>query len=291
MNEAVIAVIFDFDGTLGPDTIASLLDAHKISPKTFWTEVDRRVDEGWDPPLAYMQLLWEYAKDGKLDVSKKTLRALGKKLELFPGLPKAFTELKEFVKKQPELNDARVSLEFYIISGGIEEIILGNKISGYIDGIFGSNFVYDSSGKSPVGIKSAISFTEKTRFLYGINKGVSVRDLRSNPYKINDATAPENYRIPFPQMIYIGDGPSDIPCLSAVSKYGGTGIGVSSPANSFRKGYELARGKRITVGPYTANYQKDSDMRKVLQETILRIGLEIAINKKKHLVKAPGMGS
>ena len=290
MNEAVIAVIFDFDGTLGPDTIASLLESNKISPKLFWTEVDKRVEDGWDPPLAYMQLLWDFSKEGKIDVSAKALRAIGKKLILYPGLPKAITELKDYVKKEPELRDARVSLEFYIISGGIEEIVLGSKIANFMDGIFGSNFVYDSTGKNPIGIKSAISFTEKTRFLYGINKGVSVRDLRTNPYKINDATAHENYRIPFPQMIYIGDGPSDIPCLSAISQFGGTGIGVSSPVNSFRKGYELARGKRITVGPYTANYQKGSDMRKVLQETILRIGLEIAINKKKHLVKAPGMG-
>jgi len=288
MNEAVIAVIFDFDGTLGPDTISSLLTAYNISPKLFWMEVDKRVENGWDPPLAYMQLLWEYANTGKIDLSVKALREIGKKLVLFPGLPKAITELKDYVKKEPELRDARINLEFYIISGGIEEIIVGSKIAKYVDGIFGSNFVYDKT--KPVGIKSAISFTEKTRFLYGINKGISVGELRTNPYKINDAIAPENYRVPFPQMIYIGDGPSDIPCLSAVSRFGGTGIGVSSPASSFRKGYELARGKRITVGPYTANYQKGSDMRKVLQETILRIGLEIAVNKKKHVINAPQMG-
>lgn len=289
MNEAVIAVIFDFDGTLGPDTIAALLQSNKVSPKIFWMEVDKRVENGWDPPLAYMQLLWEYAKDGKIDVSPKALRAIGKKLNLFPGLPKAFKELRDYMRKEPELKDARVNLEYYIISGGIEEIILGNKIAEHMDGIFGSNFAYDKKG-NPTGIKSAISFTEKTRFLYGINKGVSVKDMRCNPYKINDATTADHYRVPFPQMIYIGDGPSDIPCLSAVSRFGGTGIGVSSPTNSFRKGYELARGKRITVGPYTANYEKGSDMRKVLQETILRIGLEIALNRKKHVINAPQMG-
>lgn len=89
-------------------------------------------------------------------------------------------------------------------------------------------------------------------------------------------------------MIYIGDGPSDIPCLSAVTGGGGTGIGVSAPFDSFAKGYELARGKRITVGPYTANYKKGSDMRKVLEETILRLGLEIGFDKRKNIVNAPG---
>lgn len=290
MNESVIAIVFDFDGTLGPDTIASLLTEQGSNPKEFWITVDQMVEEGCDPPLAYMQLLATYAREGKLDLSKKALRAVGKKLKLFPGLPKAFTELRDYVQKEPELQEARVKLEFYIISGGIEEMILGSSIAKYMDGIFGCNFAYDSSGKTVTGIKSAISFTEKTRFLYGINKGISVRDIRVNPYKINDALPQDTRRVPFSQMIYIGDGPSDIPCLSAITQYGGTGIGVSSPTISFKKGYELARGKRITVGPYTANYQKGSDMRKVLEETILRIGLEIAIDKKKHVIGAPRMG-
>lgn len=288
MNESVIAIVFDFDGTLGTDTILELLAAHNINARSFWSTVDARVEEGWDPPLAYMQLLAQQAQEGKLDLSKKNLQAIGKKLKLFPGLPKAFVELQEYVKKEPELREARIQLEFYIISGGIEEIIRGSNIAKHMDGIFGSNFSY---GKHFVtGIKSAISFTEKTRYLYGINKGISARELRSNPYKINDALPQNARRIPFEQMIYIGDGPSDIPCLSAITQFGGTGIGVSSPATSFKKGYELARGKRITVGPYTANYQRGSDMRKVLEETILRIGLEIAINKKKHIIGAPGMG-
>ena len=288
MKESVIALVFDFDGTLGPDTISSLLTKHKLDPKAFWFDVAKFVKADWDPPLAYMHLLWKLAEKGKIDVSQERLRSIGADLELFPGLPQAFSELKTFVKTHPDLQKARVKLEYYIISGGIEEIIRGNKLTEQVNGVFGSNFAYDKAGV--VGIKSAISFTEKTRFLYGINKGISVKELRTNPYKINDALPRESRRIPFSQMIYIGDGPSDIPCLSAITQYGGTGIGVSSPTTSFRKGYELARGRRITVGPYTANYEKGSDMRKVLEETILRIGLEIEVNQQKHVVEAPGMG-
>ncbi len=287
MKESVIAVVFDFDGTLGPDTIASLLAASNVSPSVFWDEVAARVLDGWDPPLAYMQLLLTYAKEKKIDISTKRLQQIGASLQLYPGLPKALEDLKKYVTKFPELRDARVKLEYYIISGGIEEMIRGTALDELVDGIFGSTFYYEK-GK-PVGIKTAISFTEKTRYLYGINKGVSGKDLRSNPYKINDAVAKDAYRIPFQHMIYIGDGPSDIPCLSAVAQYGGTCIGVSSPEKTFHKGYELAKGKRITVGPYTANYKRTSDMRKVLEETILRIGLEIAVNKKKHVVSAPAM--
>jgi hypothetical protein len=291
MKESVIAVIFDFDETLGPDTISFLLTSNNLSVASFWQEVDLLVEDGWDPPLAYLHVLVRLEKEGKLDLSTKALRTLGKKMKLFPGLPKAFSELKAYVRMQPHLRDARVALEFYVISGGIEEIIRGNSIAQHIDGIFGSNFAYDPKTKKTIGIKSAISFTEKTRFVFGINKGVSVQELRSNPYKINDAVPPEMRRIPFSQMIYIGDGPSDIPCLSAVTQNGGAGIGVSAPTKRFNKGYELARGKRITVGPYRANYQKESDMRMVLEETILRMGLEIDVNQKKHVISAPKVGS
>jgi hypothetical protein len=290
MNEAVIAILFDFDETLGPDTITFLLEQSNISEEIFWPQTYKMVKDGWDPPLAYMHLLREYAHKGKIDLSQKSLRGLGRRLPLFPGLPKAFGELKEYVKKESSLKAARVNLEFYIVSGGLEEMILGSSIAKYVDGVFGSTFAYDKKLREVVGIKSAISFTEKTRFLYGINKGLSVTDLRIKPYKINDAVPVDDRRIPFSQMIYIGDGPSDIPALSTVTNSGGLGIGVSSPHKTFTKGYELARGKRITVGPYTANYKSGSDMRKVLEETILRMGLEIAVNKKKHVIDAPRVG-
>src|SRR5580698_6615671 len=111
MNEAIIALVFDFDGTLGPDTISSLVSTSGDNPKQFWMRVDQMVEEGWDPPLAYMQLLLQQEREGKLDLSKKVLQSLGKKLTLFPGLPKAFIELQEVVHKVPELKEARVVLE------------------------------------------------------------------------------------------------------------------------------------------------------------------------------------
>lgn len=287
MAESVIAVVFDFDETLGPDTISFFLKQQKIKPADFWIEINEMVLDGWDPPLAYMHKMLEMHRDGKLDISKKALSKTGKSLKLFPGLPIAFKELRDFVRKNPDLKQARVTLEFYVISGGFEEMIRATKVESEIDGIFGCNFAYDKTGKA-IGIKSAISFTEKTRYLHGIRKGVSGSDLRNNPYRINDAIALDQQRVPMSHMIYIGDGPSDIPCLSAVTGLGGTGIGVSAPYGTFKKGYELARGKRITVGPYTANYKKGSDMRKVLEETILRIGIEIDLERRRSVVNAPG---
>lgn len=287
MAESVIAVVFDFDETLGPDTISLFLQQQKIKPAQFWPEINSMVSDGWDPPLAYMHKMFDLSQEGKLDISKKALSKTGKSLKLFPGLPGAFSELRNFVRTNKELKQARVSLEFYIASGGFEEIIKATKVESEIDGIFGCNFAYDKKGIA-IGIKSAISFTEKTRYIHGIRKGIDAKELRSNPYRINDAISPDQQRIPFSQMIYIGDGPSDIPCLSMITHNGGTGIGVSAPYGTFKKGYELARGKRITVGPYTANYKKGSDMRKVLEETILRIGIEIDLERRRSTVNAPG---
>lgn len=287
MSEAVIGIVFDFDETLGPDTISYTLKEQNISPITFWKEVNEMVASGWDPPLAYMHLLLKLSKEKKLNISKQFFKRLGKKLPLFPGLPLALKELKEYVSTNSSLKKSHIKLEIYIISGGLEEVIKATKISSVVDGIFGCKFAYDKSDSQPIGIQSAISFTEKTRFLHGIRKGIDSATLRSDPYRINDAIDSNMQRIPFSCMIYIGDGPSDIPCLSPVVKDGGIGIGVSAPFGTFKKGYELARGKRITVGPYTANYKKDSDMRKVLEEAILRIGLTIDIDLKKNIISSP----
>ena len=287
MNEAVIGIVFDFDETLGPDTILFVLREQNVSPIAFWKEVNSMVESGWDPPLAYMHLLLKLSKEKKLDISRKSLRNLGKKIPLFPGLPLALKELKKYVLSNASLKKSRVDLEIYIISGGLEEIIKATKLAPYIDGVFGCTFAYNSDSSQPIGIQSAISFTEKTRFLHGIRKGIEPAILRTDPYRVNDVILPHMQRIPFSRMIYIGDGPSDIPCLSPVVGNGGIGIGVSAPFGTFKKGYELAQGKRTTVGPYTANYNKGSDMRKVLEEAILRIGLAIDIDSKKNIITAP----
>jgi hypothetical protein len=204
-------------------------------------------------------------------------------------LPGALEELRDYVKTNKELKETKIRLEFYIISGGLEELIKSTKVAPYMDGIFGSNFAYAKKTGEAIGIQSAISFTEKTRFVHGIRKGITVSDIRKNPYRINDAITKDMERVSFSQMIYLGDGPSDIPCLSAITGNGGTGIGVSAPFGTFKKGYELARGKRITVGPYTGNYKKGSDMRKVLEETILRVGLEISAERIKNVVSSPSL--
>lgn len=291
MAESIIALIFDCDDTLCPDTISFMLQSLNIDPQSFWPEINDLVKKGWDPPLAYMQRILRLVQtEAIMGLTKQRLRELGAQLQLFPGLPDALDELREFVAGNDELMNARVSLEYYVISGGLEEMIRGSRLASKMNGIFGCNFDYDPASQAPVAVKSSVTFTEKTRFVFAVNKGLTQSEARCDPYLVNDAIDDDKRRIPFKHMIYLGDGPSDIPCLSLIKKNGGETIGVSPPANSFRKGYEMARGKRTTVGPYTANYERGSDLRKVLEEIILRTGLSIAIDRRRSQIGAPTHG-
>ena len=291
MPERVIAIIFDCDDTLCPDTISFMLQNYGLSPEEFWRDIDTRVRLGWDPPHAYMNRILELVHEGRLgDLTRSNLIALGGRLPLFAGLPDAFIELRNFVKDDPELSNARVTLEFYIVSGGLEEMIRGSALGSHADGIFGCNFEHDSKTDLPFAVKSTVSFTEKTRFVFAIHKGVSAQDARTNPYLVNDAIPDKERRIPIKNMVYVGDGPSDIPCLSLITKGGGEGIGVSPATGTFAKAYEMARGERISVGPYTADYRSGTDMRKALKQIILTKGLELAVEARKHVVPAPRHG-
>jgi len=288
MANPIIAIICDFDGTLGPDMISFLLEEYGIDPKMFWDKITSMVEEdGWDPAQAYLNEIVKYAKRNKIpDLTKTRLRRLGAKLQLFPGVPQVFPELKRFVKTNAKLKSltAPIELRYYIISGGLEQMIRGTPVAKYAHAIFACDFHYNLNGTVEA-VKRTISFTEKTKFIYAINKGIE-QEITLQPYRVNDAMEMAERPIPFAQMIYIGDGPSDIPCMSMIKQNGGEGIGVSE-TGKFKKGYELARGKRLSVGPYSADYRPKSDMRQVLHEILTARGLDIDIELRKKLVEAP----
>jgi len=264
--EPVVAIIYDCDGTLCRDTTNFLLHEYAIDVDLFWRDVGKRVEQGWDPPLAYLTRILELVTEGPLrGLTKQRLREIGVKVPLFPGLPEMFKELNRLVARQPNLRDIGLRLEHYIVSCGIAELIRGLQIARNMKEIFGCEFDFDPETGIPIAIKASVSFTEKTKFIWAINKNISGNRLRRNPYAVNNVVAKEKRRIPPHNMIYIGDGPSDIPCFSMLTEYNGDGIGVAEkPA----KGYELAKGKRTTTGPYSPDYRRGSDMRRALEAAI-----------------------
>lgn len=170
------------------------------------------------------------------------------------------------------------------MSGGIAELIRGLKIARYMKEIFACEFEFDPDTGIPIAIKATVSFTEKTKFIYAINKNISGERLRSNPYSVNDVVAKEKRRIPLHNMIYVGDGPSDIPCFSMIIENDGDGVGVAEkPA----RGYELAKGKRTTTGPYSPDYRHGSDMRRALEAAIFDKGFGIYLDLQRGERRGP----
>jgi phosphoserine phosphatase len=199
----VIALIFDFDDTLTDDSTTKLLQSHGVDPGEFWnTRVRTRVQGGWDPALAYLDLLLERATPGGplAGLTNKKLADFGASLEFYEGIPQLFKDLKKIVAKHTTSNP---SIEFYIISGGPQEIIKGTRIAKYFSGIWGCTF--EEVGGRVAKIKNVISFTEKTKYLFLINKGLGA-EAQTNAYVVNQYMAEETRRIPWENMIYVGDG-------------------------------------------------------------------------------------
>jgi len=279
LEQNTIAIICDCDDTLAPDTTGFLLDYNGLSLEIFWENISRMVSQGWDPPLAYMNEIVELMKSGHIEQdTDEKLAALGEHITPYKGVPEFIPELKSMIRQNKEFVKAGVNLGCYIISSGIEVLIKGSVLSKYFDDIFAGRFSTDMHG-SIIGIKSSVTFTEKTKFLYAINKGITGTDLRKKPYLVNNAVKRTDRRIPFEHMIYLGDGPSDIPCFSAIRGYGGNCIGIVGK-DSAVKGYELARGKRTTVGPYSRDYRNGSDLRMMLETIINKIGYQIVAKHK-----------
>lgn len=278
-----IAIICDCDETLAPDTTNFLLEQNDIKIKPFWNKITKMVSQGWDPPQAWMVEILKMIQSGQItqDTNEK-LAKLGKKITPYDGVPEFIPQIKSMVKKNKDFDEAGVNIEFYIISSGFEDLIKGSILSKHFTDIFAGRFNEDTKTGKIDNIKSNVTFTEKTKFLYAINKGITGKELRRCPFRVNDAIKPEDRRIPFKYMVYLGDGPGDIPCFSAVKGYGGECIGIVGQ-NSVNKGYQLARGKRTTVGPYSRNYKKGSDLRNMLDTIVKEIGYDIVKEKKKHL--------
>ena len=233
----IVALIFDFDDTLTDDSTTKLIEKYGIDPREFWSaSVKQRVTGEWDPTLAYLDLLLEQVGEGKPlgKLTNKDLREFGATLEFYKGLPDLFGSLKELVS---EHRISRPSIEFYIISGGLEEIAKGSSIAKHFAGIWGNRF--EERDGQIAKVKNVISFTEKTKYLFLINKGFDSQ-ARTDHYLVNRSVDPQDRRVPFENMIYVGDGLTDVPCFSLIQRCKGKAFGVFDPArkDSPKKAWE-----------------------------------------------------
>ena len=217
------------------------------SPKEFWTESDN-IAHGQDASniLSYMKLMFDEARKADIKLRREDFRKFGASVELFKGVTDWFGLINAYGKERG------VKVEHYINSSGLAEMVEGTAIAKEFKRIFACSFIYNEEGEAEwPGV--AVDYTAKTQFLFKINKGIlSVRDNK----KVNESQAEDNKRIPFPHMIYFGDGETDVPCMKIVKMFGGNSIAVYNPeikkkVNVAKKLLRQQRVNFITPADYT----------------------------------------
>ncbi len=272
-KQNIIALVYDFDGTLSPWNMQeeTIFKAYEINKDLFWAESEKLEKErGYEKTLAYLKLLIDAPVFRPRPISQKKLRESAKNISYFPGVNDGYFErLDDFVHSLPDAIDAEITLEHYIVSSGLRDILDGVSIRKYFKAVFGCEFDYDDKGH-PLFPKLVINDTNKTQFLFRINKGKL--DLSES---VNDHMPESERRIPFRNMIYIGDGITDVPSMTVTQKAGGYAVAVYSPEK------EVPKDVRKMVADKRAEHFAPADFRdgkllvKILRKTIRRIIAEI----------------
>lgn len=263
-SKPVLAICYDFDKTLSPDDMQAqgyIQSVYDGDVQAFWNESNALAKEHeMDTNLAYMFKMVEEAR-GRIVFTKKTLEEYGSKVSLFPGVEEWFERIRKYGQ------DNGVIVEHYIISSGLKEMIEGTVIAkaGVFEKIYASSFMFDDRGVA-IWPAQAINYTNKTQFLFRIEKGT----LDVNDSGVNDYYAPEDIRVPFRNMVYIGDSDTDIPCMKLVNAYGGHSIGVfNNDTFDKTKVYKMLRDNRIKFFA-PADYTDGSDLDKLVKAIIIR---------------------
>jgi hypothetical protein len=275
----VIALIFDFDDTLAPDSTSGFLADIGVDSGRFWSE---RVDpllsrHDWDPVPAYLHEMIELSKSGQYGlITQERLAQWGARLPLHCGVQTLFGRLRNLVREQ----HPQVQLEFYLISSGIGDVVRHTPIAGEFTDIWASEFIYDAQG----GIhfpRRVVSFTDKTRYLFHIQKGLVGQASRNKPFEVNKKVPEDRLRVPFQQMIFVGDGYTDIPCFSLVRRSGGVAFGVWDPRHREKRSRAwgfIQEGRVSNLNQ--ARYDEDAELYQWLEEAVDSLAGRIALNAR-----------
>ena len=260
----IVAFLYDFDKTLCTTDMQNyaFIPSLGMTPTEFWALANgfgrqNRIDG----ILAYMYTMIQESEQKNVPFTRQDLVEKGRSIVLFPGVQEWFGRINAYGAEQG------VQVEHYIISSGLREIIEGSTISGEFKEIYASEFYYDENGR-PVWPKLAVNFTAKTQFVYRINKGVlDVSDDKT----LNDSMPDDSKRVPFHNMIYVGDGLSDVPCMKIMRAYGGQAIAVYQESN--RLGVEdlLAKGRVDFI--FKADYSEGTALDTTVKNIIRKMAI------------------
>jgi len=301
----VIAIIWDFDKTLSPQYMQTpLFEEYGLDQKGFWSEVNglpawyARAGITVQPDTCYLGHLLTYVRSGKMPgLNNETLRQLGGRIPLFPGIMGLFDRLEATLQKAPFL-EGDLRLEHYVVSTGLAEMIRGSSIAQRLSGIWGSEFIetpaapgFDPNTAPEAGeisqIAAILDNTTKTRAVFEINKGVN----KHLGISVNDMIPEEERRVPIRNMIYVADGPSDIPSFSVIRKHGGLAYAVYDPASpsQFEQVVDLVESARVDAyGP--ADYSEGGQTDRWLRLQVERMALRIMDERRRNLARKVGSG-
>jgi haloacid dehalogenase-like hydrolase len=269
---ATVALIYDFDGTLSPRNMQeySFIPQLGMNAARFWRRVQLHAKrQNADPILAYMDMMLDLARQKSISIQRKDFVAAGKSIALYRGVTSWFARQAAYGRRRG------VRVHHYIISSGLREMIQGSAIGRKFKTIYASGFMYDDEGRA-TWPALALNYTTKTQFLFRINKG------SFNVYDdtlINAYLAKEKRPVPFENMIFIGDGLTDVPCMRLVKDQGGHSIAVYRSANvkSRRTAEQLAAVGRVNfIAPsdYSAGRALDRCVRAIIDRIVSAAVLE-----------------
>mgnify|MGYP003294820973 CR=1 FL=1 len=286
----IIAIIWDFDKTLIDGYMQEpIFDEYHVDPREFWTKVNEmpnlyaEQNIRVNPDTAYLLEFTRRAKSGEFKgLNNAKLRSYGKKQKFYPGIPEFIKESKSFLKANPECEEFNVKVEHYIVSTGFAEVIRGTELANLVDGIWGCELLEDSDIDGNKVISEPcymIDNTSKTRALFEINKGVNKKTTINVNVKMNDGQR----RVSFKNMIYIADGPSDVPAFSVTKLYGGSTFAIypHGDAEAFRQIEQLRHDERIDYYA-EADYRKDTPAYMWIKETIMTYANRIIQDEKNN---------
>lgn len=258
----IVAIMYDFDKTLCTKDMQeyTFIPSLNESAEDFWNAVDEVAKrEKMDPILTYMYMMLRMSRDRHKPILKDVFKNSGKNIKLFPGVEEWFDRINQFGKENG------VQVEHYIISSGLREIIEGSPIADRFKEIYACEYHYDENGMADWP-KLAVNYTNKTQFLFRINKGLLDSINSSN---VNLYIPTEKRRVPFRNMIYIGDGITDVPCMKLVNINGGQSIAVYSAGDDTVARQMLSEDRVNFIAK--ANYKEGKELDLLVKDIIVKI--------------------
>ena len=272
-----MAICYDFDKTLSPDDMQTftLIPSFGIDKDAFWAASNElAVKNRMDKNLAWMHELIRYSEFKGKSLKREYFKQIGADVELYEGVKTWFDAINAYAREKG------IEVEHYIISSGLKEIIEGSEIAKHFKRIYASTYLYSTDGvaKWPA---QAINFTNKTQFIFRVAKGF----LEEYDERVNDSVPEEQLRIPYENIVYIGDSATDIPCMRLVKSRGGYSIGVYDPVKDNRENvYQLFHEGRISFYA-AADYSAQSDISKYMMQIIDEIATKEAIKTERKILK------